>query len=139
MPRALIFAPQRRSMVSSMPITTGPLRTKAVTRSVNRQRAEARPDQRFRLSTRWKLVKVVLCRSPMMLRAEVTVRRPGARIEPATSTSRFCQVGWVKRGWKGAIHWARMAGVTDAGMMPARDGQDHQVTRCGREACYVRG
>src|SRR5918998_1425180 len=139
MPRAFIFAPQRRSIVSSMPITTGPFRTKAVIRSVSRQRAEARPDQRFRLSTRWKLVKVVFSRSPMMLRAEVTVHRPGARMDPATSTSRFCHVGRVKRGWKGAIHWARMAGVTDAGMVLARDGGDHRVTWCGREACHVRG
>src|SRR5919107_4335234 len=138
MPRALIFAPQRRSIVSSMPITTGPFGTKAVIRSVSRQRAEARPDQRFRLSTRWKLVKVVFSRSPMMLRAEVTVRRPGARMDPATSTSRFCHVGRVKRAWKGAIHWARMAGVTDAGMRPARDGADHPVTSCGWEACHVR-
>src|SRR5215204_6020308 len=139
MPRALIFAPQRRSIVSSMPITTGPFGTKAVIRSVSRQRAEARPDQRFRLSTRWKLVKVVVSRSPMMLRAEVTVRRPGARMEPATSTSRFCHIGRVKTDWKGAIHWARMAGVTDTGMMPARDGQDHRRTWCGREACHVQG
>src|SRR5215208_1245893 len=138
MPRALIFAPQRRSMVSSMPITTGPLGTTAVIRSVSRQRAQARPDQRFRLSTRWKLVKVVFSRSPMMLSAEVTVRRPGARMDPATSTSRFCHVGRVKRAWKGAIHWARMAGVTDAGMRPARDGADHPVTSCGWEACHVR-
>ena len=35
MPRALIFAPQRRSMVSSTPTTTGPVGTKAATSSSN--------------------------------------------------------------------------------------------------------
>ena len=50
---APILAPQRRSMVSSMPTTTGPSGAKAASRRCSRRSAAARPDQRFRLSTRW--------------------------------------------------------------------------------------
>jgi len=40
MPRALILAPQRRSMVSSNPITTGaPVGTKALTNKISSWRA----------------------------------------------------------------------------------------------------
>src|SRR3954469_18345289 len=44
-PRALILAPQRRSMVSSMPTTTGPCGTRAATRSSRSRCATAREDQ----------------------------------------------------------------------------------------------
>jgi hypothetical protein len=52
MPRALIFVPQRRSMVSSMPTTTGPVGTRTAMSSNNSRCATARADQPFWLSTR---------------------------------------------------------------------------------------
>ena len=39
MPRALIFAPHRRSIVSSRPITTGPAAAKQPINKVNKRRA----------------------------------------------------------------------------------------------------
>jgi hypothetical protein len=53
MPRAAIRLPQRRSRVSSTPITTGPSGTKAATNSPSSTPAAARADQRARFSTRW--------------------------------------------------------------------------------------
>jgi hypothetical protein len=48
----------------------------------------------------------------MMLRAEVTVRRPGARMVPAIKMSTLCKVGAVKAFAKGANQWVRTgAGV----------------------------
>ena len=50
MPRALIFGPQRRSMVSSSPITTGaPAGTKALISSISSWPAAARDDHAARL------------------------------------------------------------------------------------------
>src|SRR4051812_50062589 len=49
MPRASILAPQRRSMVSSMPTTTGPSGTRAATSTRSRRWATARADQRAAL------------------------------------------------------------------------------------------
>ena len=58
MPRALILAPQRRSMVSSSPITTGaPDGTKAFTSRISSWRAAARDDHAARLRIRWKVQK----------------------------------------------------------------------------------
>jgi len=51
MPRAAILAPQRRSIVSSMPITIGPSGKNASTVSARSLRAMARLSQRARLST----------------------------------------------------------------------------------------
>ena len=58
MPRALILAPQRRSMVSSIPITTGaPDGTKALISRINSRPATARDDHAARLRIRWKVQK----------------------------------------------------------------------------------
>src|SRR6187431_333119 len=57
MPRAEIFGPQRRSIVSSIPTTTGPSGTNTATSQRSRARAKDRPDQRARLSTSWKRAK----------------------------------------------------------------------------------
>jgi len=122
MPRALIFAPQRRSMVSSMPITTGPCGTKRASRRANICRANARLDQRFRLSTRWKVLKSGASRRPMMLSAAVTVRRPGVRMAPLIRTSTCCQVGRVKWMANAAIHWARLLGPREGDMRAAHVG-----------------
>lgn len=113
MPRALILGPQRRSIVSSMPMTNGPCGTKVAIRSVNRHRATARLDQRFRLSTRWKLAKLPVSRCPMMLNAAVTVRRPGVRSAPATNTRTWRQVGRVNSTAKGAIQRLRLSEAGD--------------------------
>jgi hypothetical protein len=51
MPRAAIFGPQRRSIVSSMPITTGPSRKNVSRIIASSLRAMARLSQRARLST----------------------------------------------------------------------------------------
>jgi len=50
MPRALIFMPRLRPMVSSMPITTGPLGSSRSSKCSNRRRAKARVSQRARFS-----------------------------------------------------------------------------------------
>lgn len=107
MPRALILAPRRRSMVSSMPTATGPFGTKAATSSPSRQRAAARPDQRLRLSARWSLANPAAPRRPTQLSAAATVRQPGARMAPAASASRLAQVGRVTHPANGAIQAAR--------------------------------
>jgi hypothetical protein len=51
MPRALMRAPQRRSMVSSIPMTTSPFGSSRSIISGNNRRATARASQRARLST----------------------------------------------------------------------------------------
>src|SRR5271169_588031 len=98
MPRALILAPQRRSMVSSSPITTGaPVGTKALTNKISSWRAAARDDHAARLRIRWKLQKLGLRSRPRMRNAVETVRRPGAKTAPASNNSTFDQVGHVNR------------------------------------------
>ena len=68
-------------------------------------------DQRFRLSTRWKLVKVATLLSPMMLRAVVTVRRPGVRMAPVTRIRTWLQVGREKLALNGCIQARSAAGT----------------------------
>src|SRR6202035_1704448 len=101
MPRALILAPQRRSMVSSNPITTGlPIGTKALTNKISSWRAAARDDHAARLRIRWKLQKLGSRSRPRMRSAVETVRRPGAKTAPASNNSTFDQVGHVNRSAK---------------------------------------
>ena len=101
MPRALILAPQRRSMVSSNPITTGaPVGTKALTNKISSWRAAARDDHAARLRIRWKLQKLGSRSRPRMRSAVETVRRPGAKTAPASNNSTFDQVGHVNRSAK---------------------------------------
>src|SRR3954449_1137654 len=76
MPRALILVPQRRSVVSSMPTTTGPSGTKVATSTRSRRWATARADQRAALRTRWWTAKPADRSRPVTRRAAVTVRRP---------------------------------------------------------------
>src|SRR5215208_6758187 len=52
MPLALMRLPRRRSIVSSMPSTTGPLGAKTAVSRPNSRRAAARGSQAARLSTR---------------------------------------------------------------------------------------
>src|SRR4051812_3074091 len=111
MPRALILAPRRRSIVSSMPTTTGPSGAKAASRRCSRRSAAARPGQRFRSSTRWSSVKVGARPSPTTRSIAATVRRPGARMAPATRTSAWRQVGRVRPVMNGPIHAARGSGT----------------------------
>jgi hypothetical protein len=82
MPRALILALQRRSMVSSIPITTGALDgTRTLISRINSRRAPARDDQVARLRIRWKVQKSGSRSRLRMRSAAVTVRRPGARMD----------------------------------------------------------
>src|SRR3954454_24060653 len=101
MPRASILAPQRRSMVSSMPTTTGPSGTRVATSTRSRRWATARADQRAALRTRWGTAKLVDCSRPVTRRAAATVRRPGASRAPATRTSTWRQTAAVKQGANG--------------------------------------
>src|SRR5262249_6289793 len=101
MPRALILAPQRRSMVSSNPITTGaPVGTNALTDKISSWRAAARDDHAARLRIRWKLQKLGSRSRPRMRSAVETVRRPGAKPVQASNDSTFDQVGRVNRSAK---------------------------------------
>src|SRR3954469_957505 len=96
MPRALILAPQRRSMVSSIPITTGaPTGTKTFTNKHSNWRATPRGDHADRLRIRWKVQKSGSHSRPRMRSVAETVRRPGAKMVPATRTRTFDQVGRV--------------------------------------------
>ena len=98
MPRALILGPQRRSMVSSSPITTGaPVGMKAAISRTNNRPATTRDDHAARLRIRWKVQKSGSRSRPRMRSADVTVRRLGARMTPAISTSTCDQVGRVNR------------------------------------------
>src|SRR5512143_924894 len=101
MPRALILAPQRRSMVSSRAITTGPVGTKAATSSASNTPETASADQQARLSTAWKRAKSGICSRPAARSAAVTVRRCGARMAPVTSTTTRRHVGRVNSAEKG--------------------------------------
>jgi len=83
-----IFGPRRRSIVSSIPTTSGPVGANVVTSSPSRMRLTPRLDQTARLSTRWYDWKVRRRLTPTTRRAELTRRRPGVRIaqtmRPAT-------------------------------------------------------
>src|SRR5919107_3215722 len=111
MPRADIFGPQRRSIVSSIPTTTGLSGTNTATRQRSRARAKDRPDQRARLSTPWKRAKSVPSRRPSTDRTAVTVRRPGARTAPVARTRTRSQVGLVKKAANGASQRIRIGGT----------------------------
>src|SRR5271169_578754 len=78
MPRALILVPQRRSMVSSSPITTGaPDGTKAFTSTISSWRATALDDHAARLRIRWKVQKSGSHSRPRMRSAAATVGERG--------------------------------------------------------------
>src|SRR6516164_6962138 len=111
MPRALILPPQRRSMVSSMPITTSPLGNSTARRWSNNRRATSRASQRALLSTSWYRPKPGLFANPMTRSAWVTVRLPGARTAPPTSTRIWFQTGAVKQGRKTASQDSRIGGT----------------------------
>src|SRR6516165_1897731 len=80
MPRAAIFLPQRRSMVSSMPMMTGPLGRKRSRIISSSWRAMARLSQRFQ--AQWLNVHVDF---PLLQRIALpitigSVRHPGIKI-----------------------------------------------------------
>src|SRR3954454_2565243 len=111
MPRAEIFGPQRRSIVSSIPTTTGPSGTNTATSQRSRAWASDCPDQRARLSTPWKRAKSVPSRRPSTDSTAVTVRRPGARTAPVTRTRTRSQVGLVNKAANGASQCIRIGGT----------------------------
>src|SRR5512134_2996925 len=112
MPRALILPPQRRSIVSSMPITTSPAGKKTSSTWARSLRATARPFQRARLSTSWYRAKPGLAASPMTRSASLTVRLPGASTAPATRTRTCFQTGAVKQSRKADNQVARTGGAS---------------------------
>src|SRR5512143_899212 len=131
MPRALILAPQRRSRVSSIPMITGPSGTKVAINTCSRRHASLRLDQRFRLSTRWKLVKVDAPLRPMILKAAVIVRRPGVRMAPVTRIGTWPQVGREKLTVNGCIQVTSTSGGVgwaDTGMVSKRLGRGRQLS-----------
>src|SRR5215468_3455458 len=98
MPRARILDPHRRSMVSSNPITTGSVAGRKEEINSTRSRlAAAWDDHAARLRMRWKVPKQGSRSRPRMRNAAETVRRPGVRMTPASSTKTFGQVGRVNR------------------------------------------
>src|SRR3954463_13482989 len=111
MPRTVIFGPQRRSIVSSIPTTTGPSGTNTATSQPSRMRARACPDQRARLSTPWKRAKSAPSRRLSTDSAALTVRRPGARTVPAARTRTRSQVGRVKKAVNGVSQCLRIGGA----------------------------
>src|SRR3954452_17042721 len=84
--------PRRRSIVSSMPSSTGPLGAKTAIRRPSSRRAAARASQAARLSTRWSLVNRRPRPGPAIRKRLVTVRLPGARMAPISSSSARRQV-----------------------------------------------
>ena len=106
MPRAAMRLPQRRSSVSSTPMTTGPLGAKAATSNPSSTSAAARADQRARFSTRWQPAKSAIVSRPAARRAALTVRRCMVSRAPSTSTGTRPHVGPVNRPANGASHAA---------------------------------
>ena len=126
-----------------MAITTGPVGHEGSNEQMQQPTGEiARLDHRLRLSTRWKVVKVAISRRPMMLKADVTVRRPGVRMAPAIRTSTPRKVGAVNdtregrepagedRSGCGRVSWRALTDVRtdrstpscgDGLLMPERD------------------
>ena len=102
MPLALIFGPFRRSIVSSMPTTTGPSGTNVATSRSSRTRAAASALQRAALSTRWKREKPVSPPLPTARSPEATVRAPDASSVPAPSSHSRSKVGRVNTRRNGA-------------------------------------
>src|SRR5215471_13973104 len=83
MPRALILGPQRRSIVSSNPITTGAAAGRKVAISINRSRlAAARDDHAARLRIRWKVQNLGSRSSPRM-RSAAASTSTGRQNEPS--------------------------------------------------------
>ena len=114
MPRALILAPQRRSMVSSRPITIGASGgAKAFTNTISSWRATTRDDHAARLRIRWKVQKSGSPSRPRMRSAVETVRRPGAKMTPASSTRTFDQVGRVNKSANPASRNRKRSGSAD--------------------------
>ncbi len=110
MPRALMRGPHRRSIGSSRPTITGPRDAKDRIRWPSRRRPPSRALHGARLRTRWKSVK---CRSrawPVIRSTLATVRRPGARMAPTSSTWTCSQERWTKSGAKVMISAAKRAG-----------------------------
>src|SRR6516165_304341 len=129
MPRALILGPQRRSMVSSNPITTGAVAGRKDAISSNRSRlAAARDDQAARLRIRWKVQNLGSRSSPRMRSAAAMVRRPGVRMTPARSNRTFGQVGRVNRSAKPARQERNCGGRGSGGA-----GKTERKTRGGRK------
>lgn len=83
------------------------------------------------IEPRWSLAKPPSSRRPRMLNAAVTVRRPGVRSAPATSTRACRHVGRVNSAAKGAIQHSRLYGTADMTAAPA--GCYHRETRSERE------
>ena len=133
MPRALIFGPHRRSMVSSMPTTTGPLgtisrdqQTEHVSKrafSFDHRPAAAVEDAMKGGKGRRLTLRPITAQVPM-----ATVRRPGLKdLAPATRMSRrLAKVGLrFHRPAKGAIQGGgRMLGAVGLVMTEPSDGVD---------------
>src|SRR3954452_5645351 len=111
MPLALIRLPRRRSIVSSMPNTTGPVGAKASSSRPNSRREAARGLQATRLSTRWEVVKRRSRPSPAIRNRLVTVRLPGARMAPISSSSAWRHVRCCENtGAKARMRAAKRSG-----------------------------
>ena len=78
--------PRRRSMVSSIPTTSGPLSANVATNNPKRMRLAPRLDQTARLRTRWYDWNVGRRLSPTARSTVLTMRRPGARRAPTSKT-----------------------------------------------------
>src|SRR3954465_5186448 len=126
MPLALIRLPRRRSIVSSMPSSTGPLGAKAAIRRPSSRRAAVRPSQAARVSTRWELGNRRSRPRPTIRKRLVTVRLPGARMAPISSSSARRQVRCcTNTGAKVRMREAKQAGRC----MAASLGRDVPVYR----------
>jgi hypothetical protein len=110
-PRLRIWAPPRRSSVSSMLLSMGASTGTTVSRrSGKKHRLAANGDQRARLSTWWDRLQCSVSCSPANRNALHTVRRPRARSVPVRKVISFFPVGAVNSGRNGATTFRRVSG-----------------------------
>ena len=99
----VIFAPQRRSIASSRPITTGPDGTNV---SISRPRS-SRAQRRQAASAEYIMIagkSAACCKRPVARKAATTVQRCVVKIVPAAKTRMRSHVGRVKKIANGANH-----------------------------------
>src|SRR5436190_11568090 len=122
MPLALICLPRRRSMLSSIPSSSGPVGTNAATSNFSSRRAANRLSQTARFSTRCQVTKCRSWRSPMMRRMLHTVRWPGTSSAPSSSICACCQVrACTNTGANATRIVAKRAGTCNMAASPGRD------------------
>lgn len=108
------------------------------TRGRSKTRLTARLDRRSRLSTRWEHSKRRQWSRPIARNAAVTVRRPGARSVPTTSTRACDQTRREKHGANGASSASMTGGRVGIVSPPGRAVTSVPCYAAGRQMAKVK-